>query len=37
MKELTLAEMQEVNGGLLFAIPLLIGLNGVIWTAVALK
>jgi len=34
MQELSLTEMQQVNGGI---IPLLIGLNIVIWTAVALK
>jgi lactobin A/cerein 7B family class IIb bacteriocin len=34
MKELTVTELQEVSGGI---IPLLIGLNIVIWTAVALK
>jgi lactobin A/cerein 7B family class IIb bacteriocin len=34
MQELNLTEMQQVNGGI---IPLLIGLNIVIWTAVALK
>jgi lactobin A/cerein 7B family class IIb bacteriocin len=34
MQELNLTEMQQVNGGI---IPLLIGLNVVIWLAVALK
>ena len=34
MQELSLTEMQQVNGGI---IPLLNGLNIVIWTAVALK
>jgi lactobin A/cerein 7B family class IIb bacteriocin len=34
MSELTLNEMDQVSGGI---IPVLIGLNIVIWTAVALK
>ena len=34
MQELNLTEVQQVSGGI---IPLLIGLNIVIWTAVALK
>jgi hypothetical protein len=34
MQELSLTEVQQVSGGI---IPLLIGLNIVIWTAVALK
>jgi hypothetical protein len=37
MQELTLDEMQEVGGALLFLIPALIALDIVIWTAVALK
>jgi len=37
MHELTVTEMEEVSGGLLFLIPVLIGLDIAIWTAVALK
>jgi lactobin A/cerein 7B family class IIb bacteriocin len=37
MTELTLAEMQEVSGGLLPLIGALIAIDICIWTAVALK
>ena len=37
MQELTLNEMQEVNGGLLPIIGALIAIDILIWTAVALK
>jgi hypothetical protein len=29
--------MQQVNGGLLMLIPLLIGLDAVLWTAIGVK
>jgi bacteriocin-like protein len=37
MQELNVNEMQQVNGGLLMLIPLLIGLDAVLWTAIGVK
>ena len=37
MNELTVTEMQQASGGLVFLIPALIALDICIWTAVALK
>ena len=37
MHELTVTEIEQVSGGLLFLIPALIALDICIWTAVALK
>lgn len=37
MEELNVIELQQVSGGLLPLIGVLIGLDIVIWTAVALK
>jgi hypothetical protein len=37
MQELTVTEMEQTSGGLVFLIPMLIALDICIWTAVALK
>jgi hypothetical protein len=37
MQELSSTEVQDVSGGLIFLIPILIALDIMIWTAVALK
>lgn len=37
MQDLTVTEMQEVNGGLLPIIGVLIAIDTVIWLAVAVK
>ena len=37
MQELTVTEMEQASGGLVFLIPALIALDICLWTAIALK